>query len=133
MDSANASRLRVLIVNDDPVAADSLAVAVGIAGCEVRDAPGTADILAAIDEFMPHLLLVGISFASPRGREMKRRLRMLCRRDRPIVIATTGYAASNAAAGNHALAYDAQLPEPLDRDRLLHYLAACSNKLLPAE
>jgi CheY-like chemotaxis protein len=87
-----ATSLRVLIVDDNADAANSLAVLVRLWGHEVRTAQDGPAALAAAPEFRPAVALLDLRMPGMDGCELGRHLRELPGQEGLLLIAVTGYA-----------------------------------------
>jgi two-component system, OmpR family, response regulator len=68
-------RLRVLCVDDNEDAADSLGTLLGMVGCETAVAHDAATALAGAEEFRPQACILDITMPGMNGYELARRLR----------------------------------------------------------
>ena len=53
--------VRVVVVDDQPDAADMLAAALALEGCQARTAQSGEEALPLIDQFQPHAVLLDVS------------------------------------------------------------------------
>jgi len=72
--SENGSRLRVLVVDDEPNILDVISMALRYEHFEVETAANGRDALAAVREFRPHVILLDIMLPDMEGFEVARRL-----------------------------------------------------------
>jgi signal transduction histidine kinase/CheY-like chemotaxis protein len=113
--SSRPSR-RVLVVDDNVDAAESLAVLLRAGGHEVRTAHEAESALAMIDDFAPEVCVLDIGLPDINGYELARRIREEHRG--PLLVALTGYGhARNRERGRDA-GFDHYLVKPLSIDRL---------------
>jgi DNA-binding response OmpR family regulator len=94
----------VLVVDNDRDTADTLAMLLKFAKCEVRIAYDGAACLAEAATFLPDLLLADLAMPGMDGNDLAREIRQCQNLDRTVLAAMTGYSdASNrglaAAAG----------------------------------
>ena len=73
--SANAARLRVLIVDDEPQLADVLARLLALEGWQTRSSLTGTDAIRTAEEFQPHAVVLDIGLPDMNGFEVLRRLR----------------------------------------------------------
>ena len=106
--------LRVLIVDDNKDAADSLGLVFGLYGAEVRVAYDGADALARLADFRPHAGLLDIDMPGMSGLDLARAARERLGDGPLLLIAVTGVD-SDAARGRTADAgFDLHVPKPPD-------------------
>jgi signal transduction histidine kinase/CheY-like chemotaxis protein len=110
---------RILIVDDNADAAETLVLMLEASGYEVRGAPDGPSALAYLDEFVPALAILDIGLPGMDGYELARRLREDPRTAGIALIALTGY--GREPDRTRALANDFQehLVKPVRPDRLL--------------
>ena len=114
-------RLRVLVVDDDPDTAESLAALVGLNG---HDAQVALDGRSAIrlvrnDDF--HLVLLDIGLPDMDGYEVARRLTLLGQRSLSIV-ALTGYSSDEDLRRSDGAGLDDHVVKPCGSDKLQRIL-----------
>jgi PAS domain S-box-containing protein len=115
---------RVLVVDDSPDAADSLALWLKIEGHEVRTAPDGPTALEAAAAFRPEVIFLDIGLPRMDGYEVARRLRgQLGLRDATL-IAVTGYGQEEDRRRAEEAGFDAHLVKPADPEALERLLAA---------
>ena len=118
------TRRRILVVDDNVDAADSLAVLLGCDGHEVRTAYDGAAALAAIEAHSPDLVLLDIGMPQMDGYQVAQAVRG-ARGDgdaRPYLVAVTGYGQATDRARARAAGFFAHLVKPVDRDELSRVL-----------
>jgi signal transduction histidine kinase/CheY-like chemotaxis protein len=89
--AANALTHKVLLVDDNEDAADLLAEALRLHGCEVTVAHDGLEALAAARKSRPDIALVDLGLPVIDGYELAERLRETLGQDAPKLIAITGY------------------------------------------
>ncbi|KQT13492.1 ATP-binding protein [Ramlibacter sp. Leaf400] len=113
---ARRAPLRVLVVDDNPDAVDTLSGLLKTLGHEVRSALSGEDALPLAGEFRPHCVLLDIGLPGMSGYDVARRLRAA---DDPQVatcklVALTGWgAAADRRRAAHA-GFDLHLTKPVD-------------------
>jgi PAS domain S-box-containing protein len=109
---------RILVVDDNRDAADMLADALMVLGCESRVAYDGPSALNVAAEFQPTLALLDIGLPVMDGYELARRLR----EQRPDpgfrLVAVTGYGQESDRQRSLSAGFDAHLVKPLDFDVL---------------
>jgi PAS domain S-box-containing protein len=116
--------MRVLIVDDNRDAADSLALLLQFEGRQTLCVYSGEEALQAVAAFDPQLVLLDIGLPGIDGYEVARRLRAAASDLR--VIALSGYGQIEDRQRSAAAGFDAHLVKPVDLDALKHALArAC--------
>jgi CheY-like chemotaxis protein len=110
---------RVLVVDDNPDAAEMLSRAMALAGHEARVAPDGPTALQVAEAFTPEIAFLDIGLPVMDGYELAQQLRrMPALRSVPLV-AVTGYAQQNDRARALASGFDEHLAKPIDLVRAL--------------
>ncbi|MDI3284384.1 PAS domain S-box protein [Polyangium sp. 15x6] len=110
---------RILVVDDNVDAAESLALMLGYLGHETRvahDGPSTLQIAAA---FQPELVLLDIGLPGLDGYEVARRLRAQRETRTAVLVAITGYGLEEDRRRARKAGFDHHLTKPVDHDRLI--------------
>src|SRR5205814_3084476 len=89
-DNGRAAPRRVLVVDDNADAADSLAEYLATAGHEVRTAYAGQEALEAARAYRPEAVLLDIGLPGMDGYEVARRLRQEPGLERALLVALTG-------------------------------------------
>ncbi|HVK67743.1 MAG TPA: PAS domain S-box protein [Polyangium sp.] len=121
---SRSERRRVLIVDDNFDAAESLALMLGYLGHDTRvahDGPSTIDIAAA---FQPEVVLLDIGLPGLDGYEVARRLRAQRETRAAILVALTGYGQEEDRKRARRAGFDHHLTKPVDHDRLISLLTS---------
>lgn len=105
--------VRVVIVDDVPEIAESLAAALTLNGYEVRVACDGPQALRVIDTFEPHCVLLDIQMPGMDGRELARELRQRYGDD-IVLVAVTGYGDENIGVSADFARIDHSLRKPID-------------------
>jgi len=110
-----ASSLRILVVDDNHDAADSLAMLLrSSTGSEIRTAYDGLEALAVADEFRPAVVLLDIGLPKADGHEVARRLRREPWGRSTCLIAVTGWSNESDRARSREAGFDHHLVKPLD-------------------
>ena len=125
--SAGATRegrsLRVLVVEDNVDAAETLTMVLAACGHEIRTAnDGHAAVRTAL-EFRPQVVLLDIGLPGLNGFEVAKLLREAPGLGEFVLIAMTGYGEVAARARSKAVGFDHHLVKPVDIDKILEILA----------
>jgi PAS domain S-box-containing protein len=117
--------IRVLIVDDDPGARETMAKVLGIAGAETKAAASSAEALEALDAFRPDVLLSDVHMHGGEGYLLIRAVRARPAERGGCLRAAALTAREQAEDGVRAVAagYDAQLAKPLEPVALLATVA----------
>ncbi len=107
---------RILVVDDNIDAADSLCLLLRLAGHETRAAYTSADALEQVVAFAPDTALLDIGLPEMDGFELARRIRAGARP--PRLIALTGYGRPEDRKLALAAGFDAHLVKPVELDAL---------------
>jgi signal transduction histidine kinase/CheY-like chemotaxis protein len=121
--SANASVRRVLVVDDNIDAADSLALLLGLEGHQTECAYTAAGALQRVSAFAPQVVLLDIGLPDMDGYEVARRLRALPTGAAMTLVALTGYGQAEDRERALASGFDTHLVKPVDLVALARILA----------
>jgi CheY-like chemotaxis protein len=120
MDALTPARpVNVLVVDDNPDAAESLALVLGRAGHAVRVA---GDGLAALDaarEARPDVVLLDLGMPGMNGFEAARRLREDPAARPALLVAVTGWASDDDRRRTQAAGFAHHLTKPADPEQVL--------------
>jgi CheY-like chemotaxis protein len=113
---------RVLVVDDNGDAAESLAMLLQAAGAEVRTAMNGPAGLEAARRFTPHAILLDLGMPGMDGFEVARRLRAEPGQERALLVALTGWGQEEDRRRTRDSGFDHHLTKPVDVDQLLDIL-----------
>jgi signal transduction histidine kinase len=119
--SAAAAQRRILIVDDNVDAAESLAALLRLAGHETRLAFDGPSALTAAGEFRPTVVLLDIGLPGMSGYEVARCLRQNASHRDLLLIAVTGYGQEEDRQQARDAGFDYHFVKPMDPD-VLHEL-----------
>jgi CheY-like chemotaxis protein len=105
---------RVLIVDDNRDAAESLAMLLGLMGLTTRVANGGHAALEALPAFKPSLVFLDIGMPDMDGHEVARHVRALPEWQHLILVAMTGWGQDEDRRRSHAAGFDHHLIKPVD-------------------
>jgi PAS domain S-box-containing protein len=116
--------VRVLIVDDDPTARETMAKVLGIAGAETRGARGMEEALDTLGAFRPDVMLSDVAMRGGDGLALIRAVRSLPA-ERGGCLRAAALTERQAEEGMRAVAagYDAQLAKPVEPVALLATVA----------
>lgn len=120
---ARSSPRRVLVVDDNVDAADSLRLVLDLQGHETEVAYDPASALRAVEQFAPDCVLLDIGLPGIDGYETARRIRALPGGDRMRLIAVTGWGQQEDQRRARAAGFDAHLTKPVESSAVSALLA----------
>jgi PAS domain S-box-containing protein len=115
---------RILLVEDNRDAAESLAMLLELHGHRVRTVGDAHAALEAASAEQPDVALVDIGLPGMDGYELARRLRAREDQPVPVLVALTGYGLERDKERAAAAGFDAHLVKPVDLDELRRLLGA---------
>ena len=126
MPAAAGSRLRVMLVDDNADAAESLRMLLDVHGHDVRTAATGHDALDLAHEFVPHVAFVDIGLPGLDGYEVARRLRARPDGVPALLVAVSGYGRDEDKRRARDAGFDHHLTKPVDLDVVHDLLAAAA-------
>jgi len=121
--SGGFSSRRVLVVDDNRDAADSLGVLLTLLGVETRTAHDGTAALEALDEFEPSVVLLDLAMPVMDGYEVAQRMRQHPHGRHVTLVAVTGWSLDRDRLRSAAYGFDRHLVKPVDLDVLRKLLA----------
>jgi CheY-like chemotaxis protein len=118
---ASAGQRRVLVADDNPDAAESLAMMLRMLGHVVRTASDGAQAVQAAAEFNPDVALLDIGMPHVNGYEAARRIRSA--NERVLLVALTGWGQAEDKRKAIEAGFDEHLVKPADVPTLQAVLA----------
>jgi signal transduction histidine kinase/ActR/RegA family two-component response regulator len=113
---------RVLVVDDNADAAETLARLLALVGWEARTAADGAQALHAVEAFAPDVAFLDIGLPGMDGYELARRLRGHANARSTLIVALTGYGRDPDRARALAAGFDEHLVKPVAAERLFELL-----------
>jgi CheY-like chemotaxis protein len=113
-DAASIASLRVLVVDDNRDAAESLAMLLQTTGADVHIAHDGPTALAQFELREPHIVLLDIGMPDMDGYEVARRLREIPNPQRVAIVALTGWGQDQDRQRVRAAGFDHHLVKPVD-------------------
>ena len=113
-----ASKLRVLVVDDNVDAAQTMALALELFGCETQVAHTAASALELVDSLAPDIALLDIGLPDFNGYELARRLRLQPGGRAITLIAATGWGQEKDRRMALEAGFDHHLTKPIDVEQL---------------
>ena len=121
---ATGPSLRVLVVDDNVDAAESMAMLLRASGHDARTAhDGPAGLKAVID-YGPDVVLLDIGLPGLDGFQVARRIREHPRHEKAVLVAVTGYGQEADRRQSREAGFDHHLVKPADMGELREILAA---------
>jgi CheY-like chemotaxis protein len=121
----DADALRVMVVDDNADAADTLGVLAEILGCEARVCHGGEEALAALQEGLPDVLLLDLSMPRVDGLAVAASARTMAG-GRPLMLAAvTALGALEARTATALAGFHFHLVKPVGVDELRKVLDQC--------
>jgi len=123
-------RLRILVVDDNHDAAETLAVMMSLAGHTVITAFDGATALEEASRFQPQVVLLDIGMPGMNGYEVARELRAREATKSTIIVALTGYGQPEDRALAAEAGFTDHLTKPISAEKLLAVLKTHSSHSL---
>ncbi len=123
VDSAALARTRVLVVDDNHDAGDSLAMVLDLLGAEVRVVRDGASAVAAFDAWRPTVVLLDIGMPGMNGYEVARTIRARFPDARSSLVALTGWGQDEDRRRARDAGFDHHLVKPAELETLQKLLA----------
>jgi signal transduction histidine kinase len=108
------SRPRVLVVDDNVDAADTLAIVLRLEGCETRVEYTAHGALRTAGDFLPRAIVCDIGLPELDGCEIARRLRADPAHAGTLLVALTGLGSEEDKRRTHEAGFDLHLVKPVD-------------------
>jgi signal transduction histidine kinase/ActR/RegA family two-component response regulator len=124
--SGKARSLRVLVVDDNADAAESLVELLRLLGHETRVAHDGPEGYRAAREFVPDLAFLDIGLPGMSGHEVARKIRRTPGLERVVLIALTGWGAASDMTESQEAGFDQHLTKPVSLEALEQAFAAAA-------
>ena len=131
-DGSAAANPKVLIIDDNRDAADSLHALLRDYGFSCASALDGPSGLEAVTTFAPDVILLDLGLPGLDGYEVARRIRSLADGARYLIVAVTGYGEERDRQRSARVGFDAHLVKPVDPDQLLALLAGARGSAMPS-
>jgi len=116
--TAHKSGRRVLIVDDNEDAAQSIGLLLQLSGHETRVVTEAAKVIAACEDYKPEVAILDIGLPTIDGYQLARELRRRYGKAQLMLIALTGYGQAEYRERALAAGFDHHFVKPVDPDRL---------------
>jgi PAS domain S-box-containing protein len=120
--SGDATRQRILVVDDDKAVRTSTAMWLEMEGHEIRVAASGPEAIEAAVAFHPDVVLLDVGLPGMDGYDVARQLRALPGGDAMLLVAVTGYGNAEAVVRSRAVGFDHHVVKPFDPQSLLDLL-----------
>jgi CheY-like chemotaxis protein len=118
-----SSDLRILVVDDNRDAAESLAMLLTAMGNNVQTAHDGEEAVAAAGKFRPDVVLCDIGLPKLNGYEACREMKAWAWDEKMILIAVTGWGQEDDRRKSAAAGFDHHMVKPVDPQALMKLLA----------
>jgi signal transduction histidine kinase len=115
---------RILVVDDNRDAADTLGAVLKMLGAEVRVTHDGHAALEAVASFRPAAVFLDLGMPGMDGHEVARRILADSRMPHPVLVALTGWGQENDRKATHATGFDRHLVKPAEIEELEDVLAS---------
>jgi two-component system CheB/CheR fusion protein len=116
--------LRILVTEDNDDARLMMQSMLALDGHEVETARDGAETLARLASFKPDVVLMDIGLPDMDGYEIARRIAEAYMRDKPKLIALTGYGQADDERRAYDAGFDLHLTKPVEPEELRAVLVA---------
>ena len=116
-------RRRLLVVDDNVDAAQTLATILSLEGQDVRTAFGSLEALQLAEQWRPEIAMVDIGLPELNGYEVCRRLRAQPWGERMLLVACTGWGSPEDRQRTRAAGFDFHLVKPIQAEVVLKLIA----------
>lgn len=118
MGTTTEKALRILVVDDNRDAADSLAILLTAAGHEIRVAYSACEAIEAIRSFVPQVAFLDIGMPHVSGYELAAKLRAETSLTDTRLVALTGWGEEADRLRSYAAGFDMHITKPIDLETL---------------
>jgi CheY-like chemotaxis protein len=117
---------RVLIVDDNRDATETLEMLLQLWGYEVRSVHSGLSALEVAPEYRPEVVLLDIGLPGMSGYDVAQRLREVPGFSDVVLVAVTGYGQDNDRSRSREAGFDHHLVKPVEPDKLQALIASVS-------
>lgn len=115
-------RLRILVADDERDQVATLALLLLDEGHEVREVYRGSEVLRMVRDFDPDVALVDIGMPGMTGYDVAREIRQIYGKDRPLLVAVTGWKKSSDQILAKLAGFDHHLAKPFDPAQLFELI-----------
>src|SRR5690606_30923806 len=123
-DAAGTGANRVLVVDDNHDAADTLAMMVRVLGHEVAQVYDPEQVEAEVERFAPHLVFLDVGMPGRSGYDIARSLRQRHGASTLGIVAVTGWGHAEDRSRTREAGFDEHLVKPPQLDAIRRLCAA---------
>jgi PAS domain S-box-containing protein len=127
-DPTFSSTVRVLVVDDNVDAADSLTLMLQSAGQEARAVYDAATALRLVETYRPHLILLDIGMPQMNGYDVARAIRAAPTGHEPVIAAVSGWGQEADKARAAAAGFDRHFTKPIAESALRALVAEATER-----
>ncbi|NRR29556.1 response regulator [Oxalobacteraceae bacterium] len=127
-DGADGRKIKVLVVDDNRDAADSLAALLQMDGFDAGTAYDGAGAVASVERAAPDLVVMDLGMPGMDGYEAARRIRQLPGAGQVLMVALTGWGQEEARRRTKAAGFDHHLVKPVELPQLVRLANARQNR-----
>ena len=121
-------RMKVLVVDDNEDAADSLAALLEIDGFDVRAVYDGAAAVAAVAQSQPDMVILDLGMPGMDGYETARAIRQRPGAERILLLALTGWGQGDARRRTLEAGFDHHLVKPVELEQIIRLAGARHNR-----
>jgi DNA-binding response OmpR family regulator len=115
-------KLRILVADDERDQVATLAAILQDEGHEVRECYRGAEVMRMVRDFDPDVALIDIGMPGMTGYDVARELRQAYGKERPVLIAVTGWKQSSDRILARLAGFDHHLAKPFETRTLLELI-----------
>jgi two-component system OmpR family response regulator len=122
-DGPSIAQLRVLVVDDNPDAADALAAVLELVGCLTRPCYDGWSAIHTVEAFEPHVCLLDLVMPDLGGLELAARLKVWAGDRQMLLIATTALGDEQARKRSAIAGFHSHFVKPVDVPSLINAIS----------
>ena len=126
--AADGRKMKVLVVDDNTDAADSLSALLEIDGFDVRTVYDGAAAVAMAAESQPDMIIMDLGMPGMDGYETARAIRQRPGAERILMLALTGWGQSDARRRTVEAGFDHHLVKPVELEQIVRLAGARQNR-----
>nr|WP_315253151.1 hybrid sensor histidine kinase/response regulator [uncultured Duganella sp.] len=126
--SADGRKMKVLVVDDNADAADSLAALLELDGFDAPAVYDAAAAIAAVERQAPDMIVMDLGMPGMDGYETARTIRRQAGAERILMLALTGWGQSEARKRTVEAGFDHHLVKPVELEQIIRLAGARQNR-----
>jgi CheY-like chemotaxis protein len=123
---------RILVVDDNEDAAETLGLLLDTMGHDVRVTHDGPAALEAVNDFTPDVVFLDIGMPGMNGYEVARRMRAIAELDATVLVAVTGWGQDEDRERSREAGFHLHVVKPVDAAGLRSLLASVGDRERPA-